>query len=432
MDATLYRSLLAIDPNTNIPISTNYILSTDGVGDLSWQNVIYNISSQDKYLGYLPSTIYTMSNFIYNISTGVLPGSISTINLVSTVEGLGNIGYISSLTFNSTINGLGTLGYISSLYMASTIDGLGTYGYLSSSRLTSTVDGLGSLGYVSTSRLNSTINSLGSQGYISSLSLTSTIEGLATFGYPSVATILYEFQRLGTNPFNYVSSASLYSSIQTVVDGFVSSSTNLYNNKQNIYLNYTGSLVIAGSNINVTISTISSFYFYNTFNNSSITYKGQNGAKLANNPTNSDLYISTLNTQLDTFSTYITKNTTISLEVYPNILFPQINTSSNPVLIHVSSYLTYQASTINLNHQTKFLAANNSGSNLYNTPLRFNIPGNIINNGNVSQYRGSYVLTHRFVDAYSAGLRTGFSTSNVNLYFDSTSSYYLSIQNIAP
>ena len=106
MDATLYRSLLAIDTNTNIPISTNYILSTDGLGDLSWQNVIYNISSQDKYLGYLPSTIYTMSNFIYNISTGVLPGSISTTNLVSTVEGLGNIGYISSTQLISTVEGL--------------------------------------------------------------------------------------------------------------------------------------------------------------------------------------------------------------------------------------------------------------------------------------------------------------------------------------
>ena len=39
MDFTIYRSLLAIDPKTNLPISTNFILSTDGLGELSWQNV---------------------------------------------------------------------------------------------------------------------------------------------------------------------------------------------------------------------------------------------------------------------------------------------------------------------------------------------------------------------------------------------------------
>ena len=70
MDATIYRSLLAIDPITNFPISTNYILSTDGFGDITWQNVLYNISSIDSTVAYLPSTINNISTQIFNLESG--------------------------------------------------------------------------------------------------------------------------------------------------------------------------------------------------------------------------------------------------------------------------------------------------------------------------------------------------------------------------
>ena len=227
MDATLYRSLLAIDPKTNYPISTNYILSTDGFGDIVWQNVVNNISSIDNNVGYLPSTINNISTQLYNLETGFLSGSLNTLNLVSTVDGLGSAGYISSFSFTSTINNLGSYGYVSSSTLTSSLIGLATFGYVSSSSLTSSLIGLGSFGYTSTLTLQSTINGLGNLGY--------------------------------------VSSASLFSTITTVNNNLISSSTDLFNKKQNIYLNTAGALVIAGSNINVTVSTISSFYFYNTF-----------------------------------------------------------------------------------------------------------------------------------------------------------------------
>ena len=425
MDATLYRSLLAIDPKTNYPISTNYILSTDGFGDIVWQNVVNNISSIDNNVGYLPSTINNISTQLYNLETGFLSGSLNTLNLVSTVDGLGSAGYISSFSFTSTINNLGSYGYVSSSTLTSSLIGLATFGYVSSSSLTSSLIGLGSFGYTSTLTLQSTINGLGTFGYVSSLSLQSTINGLTTFGYISSLSLQSTINGLGT--LGYVSSASLFSTITTVNNNLISSSTDLFNKKQNIYLNTAGALVIAGSNINVTVSTISSFYFYNTFYNSSINYKGNNNNLIAYN-CNLDFYVSTLDTQLDRFSSYTTNKTNLSLEIYPNIIFPQINTNSNPQIYHVSSFIQYNGSTLGIQQQTKFLAMNNSASNLFQQRLRINIPGSVIN----SNYSYPYLLNHRFINVYASGVNVGFASSNVNLFMDSTSSYYLSIQNIAP
>ena len=71
---------------------------------------------------------------------------------------------------------------------------------------------------------------------------------------------------------------------------------------------------------------------------------------------------------------------------------------------------------------------NNSASNIFQQSLRINVPGSIINNN----YSYPYLLNHRFINAYASNTNVGFFTSNVKIYMDSTSSYYLSIQNIAP
>jgi len=425
MDPTLYRSLLAIDPITNYPISNNYILSTDGFGDILWEDTFYNMSTQSQIVGYLPSTINSITNFMYAISTGVLPGSLSTPNLTSTVNGLAQIGYISSATLQSTIDGLGTYGYVSSFTYSSTINGLATAGYISSQSLTSSLKGLGIFGYVSTLSLRSSLIGLGTFGYVSTSYLSNTVNNLGTTGYISSLSVQSSINGLGT--IGYISSGSLFSTIITVNNNLISSSTDLLNKKQNIYLNTASALVIAGSNINVTISTISNFYFYNSFYNSSIAYKGNNNAIKSFN-SGLDLYVSTLDTQLNIFSSYINNKTNISLEIYPNIIFPQINTNSNPQIYHISSFIQYNGSTIGIQQQTKFLAMNNSSSNLFQQPLRINIPGSVINNN----YSYPYLLNHRFINAYASGLNIGFASSNVQVYMDSTSSYYLSIQNIAP
>ena len=75
---------------------------------------------------------------------------------------------------------------------------------------------------------------------------------------------------------------------------------------------------------------------------------------------------------------------------------------------------------------------NNNASNLFQQPLRLNIPGNYFDNGVRTFYTSPYLLTHRFINVFASNTNIGFTSNNVNLFFDSTSSYYLSIQNIAP
>jgi hypothetical protein len=145
-------------------------------------------------------------------------GDVSSIQLLSTVEGLGSAGYLSSYStvvfqagLNSTLDGLGTLGFISSIgasfsTIVSTVEGLGSTGYLSSystavfeSELVSTVEGLGSVGYLSSystvvfqNELVSTLEGLGSAGYISSVLSTSLTTGnMPVRQYYLMSTSLY-------------------------------------------------------------------------------------------------------------------------------------------------------------------------------------------------------------------------------------------------
>ena len=109
----------------------------DGLGTLN-----YISSSQ------LISTIDGLGNIF--ISTGTPGyGDVRFYQLISTTEGLGNL-------YLSTAN----LGQIFSTQLISTTDGLGQL-YLSTSALLSTVQGLGNLGYLSTPALTSTFAGLG-------------------------------------------------------------------------------------------------------------------------------------------------------------------------------------------------------------------------------------------------------------------------------
>jgi hypothetical protein len=63
---------------------------------------------------------------------------------VSTVQGLGTLGYLSSASGSG-----GGGGDVTSTNLTSTTLGLGTLGYLSSAQLISTIEGLGTLGYLS-------------------------------------------------------------------------------------------------------------------------------------------------------------------------------------------------------------------------------------------------------------------------------------------
>ena len=279
-DLLILRSLFALNPATNLPISTNFIMTTDGAGGISWIDpIIFGGIS----LPNLVSTVGGLGSIQY-VSTSYLNTA-----LTSTTQGLGTINYVSTSYLNtaltSSLTGLGTLNYVSTSYLdkalttaldgalTSTLRGLGTFNYVSTSALrsttaylldesryvstgalqsttagilinadfslqigdfdtgiTSTTRGLGTLGYISTaqSRLyfTSTVAGLGTAGYISTAqfrsSLTSTVAGLGTAGYVSTSYVTNyvtgALNNAGTTG-NYVSVTTLNVSLQSTTKG---------------------------------------------------------------------------------------------------------------------------------------------------------------------------------------------------------------------
>ena len=204
-DLLILRSLFALDPVTQLPISTGYILTTDGLGGLSW-----------------------ISPLIF--------GGISLPNLVSTVEGLGSTRYVSTSfldrALTSTSFGLGNLSYVSTsglnAILTSTTRGLGTINYLSTGNLNaalaSTNTGLGTLNYVSVAGLNAALRSttgffLDPVRYVTASNLTSTTTGILdnpTF-YASHEELRSTIDGLGT--FAYISTSTLQTSLRSTVAG---------------------------------------------------------------------------------------------------------------------------------------------------------------------------------------------------------------------
>jgi len=255
----ILRSLFAVNPATNLPISTGYIIATDGAGGINWVDPLLfgGIS-----LPNLVSTVGGLGSIKY-VSTSYLDTA-----LISTNKGLGTFNYVSTSYLNtalfSTAQGLGTLRYVSTSYLnaalISTIENLAVAGYVSSqtlaqttstanAALTSTQYILDPSRYVSTGALQSTtagllINpnyvvqnatldaalvsttfGLGVFGYISTSmfrsSLTSTVQGLGTAGYVSTATLrsslVSTVRGLGTA--GYLSSPTVGVFLQSTIDG---------------------------------------------------------------------------------------------------------------------------------------------------------------------------------------------------------------------
>jgi len=189
MDLTVLRSLFALDPNTNIPISTNWLMTADGIGGVQWKGLasymstvsISNISMFDTTLTNNPyrHNITITNGGLFVDGAPVTGSGLNIVQLASSLQGLGTFGYVSTLSLYSTVRGLGTAGYVSSGTLTSTVIGLGTAGYISSASFYSTVVGLGTAGYVSTAQYNSFSNLIYNNiSYISSGNLYSTTTNL--------------------------------------------------------------------------------------------------------------------------------------------------------------------------------------------------------------------------------------------------------------
>lgn len=274
--------MFAIDPATNLPISTGYMIATDGAGGINWVDPIL---FGGITLPNLVSTVGGLGTIQY-VSTSYL-----NVALTSTSQGLGTINYVSTSYLDtalfSTSQGLGTLQYVSTSYLnvalISTIENLALAGYVSSTALAlttstanaaftstqyildpsrylstgalisttagllinpgyvvqnatldaallSTTLGIGTLGYISTaafrSSLTSTVQGLGTAGYVSTAtlrsSLTSTLEGLGSAGYVSTGYLFAYVNNTLENAattYDYVSTPTVGFLLQSTIDG---------------------------------------------------------------------------------------------------------------------------------------------------------------------------------------------------------------------
>lgn len=376
------------------------------------------------------------------ISSGQLTSSVAGLvlpqNLVSTVAGLATAGYVSTSQLTSTVAALARVGYVSTSQLASTVDGLGSAGYISTSQLVSTVIGLGGTGLISTGQLTSTtagilnvslgfplastVAGLATAGYISTSQLVSTTAGVLAAIQPasgaSVANLISTVQGLGTA--SYVSTATLNTAIVSTTVGLQAGFFVV--NANNVFV----------TNSRLTVSSATSIVVISTFFNSSITYQGNMGQITGSNPggATQPLYFSSATLALDRWSSFITSNSILTLDVYPTFLFANLGIpSAGPTLIYLSSFIqggsTYLSSQM---ARSAFYPTyyNANGSNVFEQPFKISVLGSAI----TPFYTTGTRLAHYLPNAITAGATQGFSNNNVSIYFGSTNSIFLSIQNL--
>lgn len=462
-DLLVLRTLFALNPDTNLPISTNYVVTTDGIGGLVWMSPFQNLSTAGAGIGYLPSTIDGMRSNLSTLSTQVSSlviglSSLSTVlgqsyissgiyapQLQSTVIGLATSGYVSTTQIQSTVIGLGSANYVSTASLVSTTSWLTdvsrivstgalvstTAGLLGNANLLSTVAGLGTIGYISSASLRSTListtNALSTfaystfyssllQTFVSTGQLMSTVNSLGTLGYVSssglVSTVAW-FQ----DPSRFVSTGALVSTTAGI-------STNL---QTTFYIDNAGNITFYGGT--AIFSTVSDVIFLSTFMFSSMTYKGPRGVTGCVVSNTYDLVFSSATLTMDAFSSFITNDSQVNLEVFPTYVFDNLNTGASAYkLINMSSFIAY-SNTFLKPTATSFVFAQNKTAgygNLFNQPIKMQVTGsNFVNN-----YTSPYRLCHYLTGGYSVGLQPGFADSNVEIQFASTNSLFLSVQNL--
>ena len=460
----IMRTLFALDPDTNMPISTNYVVTTDGIGGLVWMNPFQNLSTAGPGIGYLPSTINSLSSTVASLSTQVSSlliglSSLSTVlgqsyissgiyddQLTSTTVGLGSLGYLSTPQLVSTVEGLGTVNYVSTSQLTSTVAWFidpsryvstgalvsTTAGLLPLPQLVSTVAGLGTSGYISTSQLVSTVEGISTtifstfyssiiKQFINPAQLMSTVSSLGTYGYVSTSQL--------TSTVSWFQDASRYVSTGALVSTTAGLSTNL---QTSFFIDNAGTLNIYGGT--TIVSSVNTLVFLSTFVLSSLTYQGSNGVyspvRYPDATLGTNMFFSTAKISLDRFSSYILNTSRINLEIYPTFVFPRLNTGASAYkLINMSSMLAYGPNYLSNNIASSWVYAGTQASgfgNVYQQPIQLQIPGSAI----INKYAYDYYLVHNLPDSVTSNLTPGFTTGDIEVQFGSTNSVFLSIQNL--
>jgi hypothetical protein len=469
-DLIIFRSLFAINSNTNLPVSSTYILGTDGMGGLNWQDIFTNISSYSGIIGapipYLPSTIYSFSSQLLTLSTitgttfstlstqdavnysnlsvmignGGIPGSITSAQLQSTVSSIYSPpNYVSPTMLISTTNGFLTGPFAFPSSLVSTYVGLGTGGYVSSLSLQSTVSSifyytdsnithLGTTpGYVSSLSLFSTVRNLGSATYISSAQLRSTVVGLNLNAFTASNTIVSSLGTIG-----YVSTSQLFSTTQGTYDNLT----------RNINVDRAGNLNVYNSR--VTISSLENLAFLSSFYLSSMIYTGSTGAITASNPTGTrDLLFTSANLNLNVHSNFLVPSSYVVVDAYPLFTFKNVNMvgGGNATQVYpISTLIQYGSGFVSTSKSsyvtnTSYLVGNQftTGiSNVYQTPIRIAFTGgNLGITANSSGFFSNpYTLYHRMPDSLTSNLTVGLATADVGIYYGTNNSVFITVTNL--
>ena len=170
--------------------------------------------------------------------------------------------------------------------------------------------------------------------------------------------------------------------------------------------------------------------FLSSFVNSTITYQGQNGLVSGNVTNNSNLYFSSASLQFDRFSSLITADSRITIELFPTYQFDTLTTGSlTSKALPMSTFIQYGPTYLSTFHQTQVAAitAQNGYSNFFQQPIKISIPGTQV----IGSYSNPYVLTHSLPGGVSYQTNVGFRSGGVNMFFGSTNSYFLTVQNLS-
>ena len=244
----------------------------------------------------LGSVGYISTSQLVSTVAGIASGNLTANNLVSTVAGLGTAGYLSSInlqnlvstsflntTLASSITGLGSAGYISSSQLIST-----TAGLVEVPELVSSIVGLGSAGYVSTASLlnlvsttflnttlASSITGLGSAGYVSSASLSGLVStpNLLNMVSTSFLNTVLNSSITGLASSGYISTSQLVSTVAGITANTVTSAPPFLS----AFTVSTGSILVSSlrsytENIGnqSTVNSIQYFGLFGNFNNTAI------------------------------------------------------------------------------------------------------------------------------------------------------------------
>jgi len=495
MSDFIQQAVYSINSNTGTPYPANTMQVADGNGTRVWQDVFQTISSQSgqggSAIGYLPSTFNRIYGIASSLSTiiatsystlstqigmGGIPGSITTGQLQSTVTWVqvtskyistgdltssmtpflnGSLSFMSNI--QSTVIGLGSARYISSPTLLSTTTGMNRERF-------STVVGLGSYGYVSSLSLQSTVTNLGQLSYISSPALVSSMTGLlypatspgGSLGVIVTGTAEPPFVNFNTVISQYLTSTNYFNqtnagtygvvfgaSLPSTTSGLIrslgslnyvstatlqSTSQGIQAAKQNIFIDRSGATNIYNSQ--VFISSVSAITFLSSFIESSIVYKGQNGGLTGTVTNNSNLTFSTANLQFDVFSSVITPSSRITIELFPTLQFDTLTTGSiTSGLYPMTTYIQYGNAFISTSSETRVAGATatNGFSNIFQQPIKMSIPGTQV----IGAYQNPYVLSHSMPGAISYQTNIGFRSPSMTVFYASTNSYFLTIQNLS-